>query len=151
MKQKFSTKWQGSKQPRKQRKYRYNATLHLKHRFLNANLSKELRKKYDKRNIAVRKGDEVLIMRGSFKKKKGKVLEVDMKKSRVSIEGVNRTKKDGSKVNVYFNPSNLQIQTLNLDDVKRMKRIKKVEEKKSEKKEVKEQDKKKNAPEKKSN
>jgi large subunit ribosomal protein L24 len=126
MKSNFSTSWLGSKQVRKQRKYRYNAPLHLRHKFLSANLSRELRKKHGKRSIPVRKGDEVLIMRGNFNKKKGKIVEVDLKKSRVTVDSVNRTKGDGTKINVYFNPSNLQILTLNLEDGKRIKGIKEV-------------------------
>ena len=119
MKQSFSTSWISSKQPRKQRKYVYNAPLHLKHRFLSSNLSKELRKKYGKRNLPLRKGDEVLVMRGAFRKKKAKVSKVDLKRTRIVLEGIQRTKKDGSKVNVYFHPSVLQIQSLNLDDKSR--------------------------------
>ena len=46
MKQKFSTKWNSSRQPRKQRKYLANAPLHLKRVLLSANLSKDLRKRY---------------------------------------------------------------------------------------------------------
>jgi len=139
MKSKFSTSWVSSKQPRKQRKYRYNSPLHLKHNFLNVHLSAELRKKYNKRSIPVRKGDEVLVMRGAFKKKKAKILEVDVKKTRIVLENLNRTKKDGTKVNVYFNPSNLLLQTLNTDDKKRLKFLNKNTEKTKEKK---------NAPEK---
>jgi large subunit ribosomal protein L24 len=124
MKTKFSTSWIASVQPRKQRKYRYNAPLHARHKFLNAHLSKELREKYGKRSVPVRKGDEVLIMRGNFAKKKGKVLKVDLRRCRITVENINRAKKDGTKVNVYLNPSNLMIQTLNLGDVKRLKRVK---------------------------
>ena len=120
MKQKFSTKWKSSKQPRKQRKFVANAPLHIKHRFLSANLSKDLRKKYAKRNLPLRKGDEVLIMRGAFKKKKAKITSVDLKNTRVVLEGIQRTKKDGSKVNVFFHPSIIQIQSLSLDDKKRV-------------------------------
>jgi len=120
MKSEFSTAWQNSKQPRKQRKYNYNAPLHLRHKFLSACLSKDLRKKYSKRSLPLRKGDEVLIMRGSFKKKKAKVTEVDLKNSLVALENQQRTKKDGTKVNVFFHPSNLQIQTLVLDDKERL-------------------------------
>ena len=127
MRQKFSNSWIASVQPRKQRKYRYNAPLHARHKFLNAHLSKELSKKYGKRSVPIRKDDEVLIMRGNFAKKKGKVLEVNLKRSRITIENINRTKKDGTKVNVYLNPSNLMIQTLNLDDVKRLKRVRRGE------------------------
>ena len=129
MKQKFSTKWVSSKQPRKQRKYSYNAGFHIKHKFLSANLSKELRKKYGRRSISVRKGDEVLIMRGSFADKKAKVASVNLKKIRVLLENINRTKKDGSKTEVYFHPSNLQIQLLNNEDKKRLKNLSKKENK----------------------
>lgn len=120
MKSKFSTAWQGSSQPRKQRKFNYNAPLHIRHKFLSAHLSKDLRQKYGKRNLPLRKGDEVLVMRGFFKKKKAKVSSVDLKNSLVAIEGLQRTKKDGSKINVYFHPSNLQIVTLELADKERI-------------------------------
>lgn len=119
MKQKFSKHWKASKQPRKQRKYSANAPLHIKRKLLGVNLSKELRKKYGKRNIPVRKGDVVKIMRGKFKKKQGKITEVDIKDLRLEIEGIMITKRDGSKVNVKINPSNLQIIELNLEDRKR--------------------------------
>lgn len=109
MKKEFSTSWKASRQTRKQRKYRFNAPLHIKSKFLAANLSKELRKKYSKRNIEVRKGDTVKVMRGEFKKRTGKVASVDLKKVRIVIEGLQKKKKDGTKVNVYFHPSNVQI------------------------------------------
>lgn len=140
MKKEFSTHWVSSKQVRKQRKYRYNAPLHLRRKFLSAILSKELRKKYNKRNVPLKKGDEVLVMRGKFAKKKGKIIEIDTKKSRVVVEGINRSKLDGTKVNVYFNASNLMIQSVETSDKKRFgdsKMEKKVEEKKTEKKETK--------------
>jgi len=119
MKQKFSTKWIGSKQPRKQRKYRANAPLHIRHKLMSANLNKDLRKKYGKRNAPLRKDDNVKIMKGEFKGKTGKVEMIKMQKLKVSIAGIDRTKKDGSKVNVWFDPSNLQIKELNLEDKKR--------------------------------
>jgi len=123
MKQKFSRKWKASSQRRKQRKYRVNAPLHVKRKFLSATLSKELRKKYG-RNIELRKGDEVKIMRGKFKGKQGKISDVDLKNSKVGIEGIQRVKKDGSKVNVFVHASNLKIINLDLEDRKRFKRKK---------------------------
>ncbi len=123
MKKQFSKYWKASKQPRKQRKYRAKAPLHIKRKFLSANLSKELRKKYQKRSFPIRKGDSVKIMRGSFKGKTGKINMVDLKRTRVSIEGLQRAKKDGTKVEVFFTPSNLQIKELNLDDKERIKSI----------------------------
>lgn len=109
MKKEFSTKWKASKQPRKQRKYRANAPLHLRKKFVNANLSKELRKNQGKRSIQLKKGDVVKIMRGKFKGKTGKVLEVKLRDSRIFIEGIQAKKQDGSKVNIRLQPSNLQI------------------------------------------
>tara|TARA_Y100000310_G_C20181250_1_gene578233 strand:+ start:117 stop:545 length:429 start_codon:yes stop_codon:yes gene_type:complete len=123
MKQKFSTKWIGSKQPRKQRKYRANAPLHILHKMISSNLNKELRKKYGKRSFPVKKGDNVKIMKGEFKGKTGKVDSVDLKKQRIMIEGIYRTKKDGSKVGVYLDASNLQIKELNLEDIRRKKAL----------------------------
>ncbi len=129
MKKKFSNKWKASKQPRKQRKYIANAPLILKRKFMSVNLSKELRKKYFKRNIPVRKGDSVIILTGKFKKKQGKVVKVHTKKSKVEIEGVQVKKQDGSKVNVKLPTSNLQIIELNMEDSKRMKKTAKEDEK----------------------
>jgi large subunit ribosomal protein L24 len=119
MKQSFSTSWQGSVQTRKQRKYRHNAPLHLKHKFLSSHLSKDLRKKYGKRALPLRKGDEVLVMRGTFAKKKAKVSSVNLKITKVALEGIQTTKKDGSKVAVLLRPSILQIISLNTDDKRR--------------------------------
>jgi large subunit ribosomal protein L24 len=135
MKKEFSTSWNSSKQPRKQRKYRANAPLHLKKKFVNVNLSKELRKKHEKRNLALRKGDVVKIMRGKFKNKNGKILEIKLKTSKIIIEGIQTKKNDGSKVNVKMQPSNLQIIELNLEDRKRIKKLGIKEEKKEVKKE----------------
>lgn len=131
MKREFSSVWKSSKQPRKQRKYRAKAPLHIKAKMLGANLSKDLRIKHGRRSISVRKNDIVKIMRGKFKKKQGKVLSVETQKSRVRIEGITIKKMDGSKVEVPIQASNIQIIELNSDDKKRIKqKVKKVETKK---------------------
>ena len=119
MKQKFSTSWTASKQPRKQRKFRANAPLHIRRKMISVSLSKELKKKHEKRNFPVRKGDGVSIMRGELKGKSGNIESVNLKKMKVTIDGIYRTKKDGTKVSVFFDPSNLQINNINLDDKKR--------------------------------
>ena len=123
MKKSFSTKWKASKQPRKQRKYRYNAPLHIMQGFMAAHLSPELRKKYEKRAIPLRVGDEVAVMRGQFKGKKSKVDRVDIKNSSAYLSKIETIKKDGTKTAYPFNPSNLMITTLNTDDKKRFKRM----------------------------
>lgn len=123
MQKKFSTSWKSSKQPRKQRKYRYNAPLHIKQKFMRSILSKELRKKYGKRNFGLKKGDKVKIMRGQYRKQQGKVDRIDLKKSKVFIEGIESVKKDGTKSAYPINPSNLMIMELNLNDKKRRESI----------------------------
>jgi len=123
MKKKFSKSWIGSSQTRKQRKYRANAPLHTKRKMMSSTLSKELRKKYEKRSFPIRIGDEIKILVGKFKKKDGKVASVNMIKRKVAIEGIQTKKKDGTKVNVLFDASNLVIEKLNLEDKKRVKSL----------------------------
>ena len=125
MKKNFSTSWKGSKQARKQRKYAAEAPSHIRQKMLASHLSKELRVKYGRRAFALRKGDTVKIMNGEFKKKTGKVTDVNLMKMKVIIEGIQISKKDGSKVNIYFPASNLMITELNLDDKERLNSIKK--------------------------
>lgn len=135
MKKNFSTSWKSSKQPRKQRKYRANAPLHLKKKFVRVNLSKELKEKYNKRNIQVKKNDLVKIMRGKYKGKKGKILEVKLKLGKIIVEGIQVKKQDGSKANVKLQPSNVQIIELNLEGRKKLNKeeSKKIKETKSKK------------------
>ena len=68
--------------------------------------------------------------------KTGKITAVNVKTSKVIIEGITVKKQDGSKANIKMRPSNLQIIELNLDDKKRMKQNKD-ENKKTESKEEK--------------
>jgi len=119
MKSIFSKSWISSKQPRKQRKYRYNAPEHIKRKFVSVNLSKELREKYAKRNFPLVKGDKVKIMRGQFKGKIGETERIDMKNLKIIIQGIENIKKDGTKVSYPIDPSNLMITDLKLDDKKR--------------------------------
>lgn len=119
MKKKFSVRWKSSKQPRKQRKYRYNAPMHVRQKFVAAHLSRELRKEFGKRSLGVRKGDEVVVLTGKHKDKKGKVSKVDLKKIKIFIENVKASKVSGQEVETPLDPSNVVITKLNLDDSKR--------------------------------
>ncbi|MBO8181327.1 MAG: 50S ribosomal protein L24 [Archaeoglobus sp.] len=112
-----------SKQPRKQRRWLYKTSkLHERHRLLNATLSKDLRKKYGRRTLRVRKGDKVRIMRGEFAGSEGKVLEVDMKRALIKVDGVTTTKVDGTEVSVPIHPSNVMIISLGeVDNVRKRK------------------------------
>ncbi len=119
MRKEFSTSWKSSIKPSKQRKYRHSAPLHIKKSFMHAHLAKDLRGKFKKRAVSLRKGDKVKVMIGNFKKHEGKVERVDLKKTRVYVSGVEKTKKDGSKRFIPLNPSNLLIIELSTEDKKR--------------------------------
>lgn len=110
-----------SKKPRKQRKFLFQAPLHLRRKMLSATLSKELREKYKRRSLPVRVGDEVEIMRGEFKKKRGKIVKVNLKKYKVYVEGITRRTSTGTEKLVPIHPSNLRITNLNLTDKWRIK------------------------------
>ncbi len=109
----------------KQRKRVYNAPLHVRRRIMSSHLSTSLREKYGRRSMPIRKGDEVLVMKGSYKGKEGKVSMVQRKKYKVFVDNVSFEKKDGTKVKVPLHSSNLMINKLNLEDPKRLKRVKK--------------------------
>lgn len=119
MKKEWSRQWVKSVQPRKQRKYRHNAPLHIRHKFMAANLSPEMRRRFDKRSMPVRKGDEVEVMRGTHKGLRGTVNRVDVKKEKVYVEEIKVKKVDGSEVMRPLQPSNLKITKLALDDKQR--------------------------------
>lgn len=105
-----------SKQPRKQRKARYNAPLHIRHKFMSSALSDELRDKYGKRSFPLRKGDTVRVVRGDDKGKEGKVRTVDLKGEKITVEGVVVARSDLSEVPRTVHPSNVVITKLELKD-----------------------------------
>ena len=99
-----------SKQPRKKRKERYQAPLHKARSYLHCNVAKEIRKKVGSRTALVRRGDTVKVMRGTFKKKTGKVAEVDYKRLKVFVEGMTvQGRKSKKRSFLPFDSSNLQI------------------------------------------
>jgi len=112
-----------SKKPRKQRKFLYNAPLHLRRKMLAAHLSKELKEKYKIRSLPVRVGDEVEVMRGKFKGRKGKIVKVDTKKLRVYVEGITIKKSSGQERLFPLHPSKLKIIKLDLSDKYRQKML----------------------------
>ncbi len=115
----FSKTWNSSVKARKQRKFRFNAPLHIRQKFMHVHLSKELRTKYGVRNAQVHKGDKVRIMRGQFHKREAVVERVSLHFCKVYLTGVDVVKRDGSKVQVALEPSNLLAVELDLKDKRR--------------------------------
>ncbi len=103
-----------SSKPRKQRAYRRNAPHHIRKRFMRVHLYPDLREEYQTRSMLIHVGDTVKILSGDFKGAEGKVTEVDYKKLRVYVEGIVRTKRDGSEALAPLSPSNLMIMSLNM-------------------------------------
>ncbi len=116
---KFSTSWNKSIQPRKQRKYTYNAPLHVKQNLMHLHLSKSLREKHGMRSLQVRVGDKVQVMRGSFSKKEGTVEKVELKNGKLFVTGIDVAKRDATKSLLSLSPSNLMITVLGKSDKKR--------------------------------
>ena len=72
--------------------------------------------KYDLRSFPVRKGDSVKVLRGSSKGLSGKIVEVDLKKLKVAVEGATIQKADGKQVQKWIDPSNLVLTRFDLSD-----------------------------------
>lgn len=121
MKSAYSSTWKSSVQPRKQRKYAYNAPYHIASRMIASHLSPELRKKHGRRNIRLRTGDKVKVMRGQFKGQTSKVERIDGTRKKVYLSKIEIVRKDGTKRLFPFTASNLMVTELNTDDKKRLK------------------------------
>lgn len=80
-------------------------------------------KKYSTRSIQLKKGDKVKILRGQFSGKTGKVNKINLKLSKIYIEGVESFKKDGNKSFYPIHASNLLILELMTEDKKRFKTL----------------------------
>lgn len=119
MKSRWFSGWLRSKQPRKQRKYTYNAPLHKRRKLMSAHLSSELKKKHGRNSFPVRKGDRVKILRGQYKGTIAEIEKVDLKKYRIFVKGVEHKKTEGRTSYYPIHPSNVTILTLKLDDSKR--------------------------------
>jgi large subunit ribosomal protein L24 len=114
-------------QPRKQRKARYTAPLHVQGHYLAAPLSRELREQYKRRSIRVVTGDTVKILRGDARGEEGVVDEVNVGRCTLLVHGVSLTKADNTEVPRPVHPSNVRITRLNLKDRKRAERLGEVE------------------------
>ncbi|KAJ8544856.1 hypothetical protein K7X08_017439 [Anisodus acutangulus] len=82
---------------------------------MSAPLNSELRSKYSVRSMPVRKDDDVQVVRGTYKGREGKVVQVYRKKWVIHIERITREKVNGSTVNVGIHPSKVVVTKLRLD------------------------------------
>ncbi|HKZ61965.1 MAG TPA: 50S ribosomal protein L24 [Nitrososphaera sp.] len=93
-----------------------HASKHQLDKMLGAMLANELREQYNKNTVRVVKGDSVMVVRGEYKGRGGKVEDVDTERGTLHIEGMQREKIRGGQVKVPIHSSNVKITGLNLED-----------------------------------
>ena len=108
-----------SKKPRKQRKWLANAPLNKRRKMMGARLSDDLREKYKRKSLPVRKGDTVKVMRGEFKGTSGEVTSLNLKSYKIYVSGITIKKANARDVERPINPSNVMITGLFLEDKER--------------------------------
>ncbi|KAF6174372.1 hypothetical protein GIB67_027843 [Kingdonia uniflora] len=100
---------------RKNRKAHFTAPSSIRRILMSAPLASDLRAKYNVKSVPVRKDDEVQVVRGTFKGREGKVVQVYRRKWVIHIERITREKVNGSTVNVGIDPSKVVVTKLRLD------------------------------------
>ena len=101
----------------------YRAVNNVRNKQIGATLSKQLRQKYHRRSIRIVNGDTVKIIRGEYKGIDGKVTKISLEKNSVAVEGVQREKLKGGKIDLYIHSSNTVITSLNTEDNWRIKKL----------------------------
>ena len=104
-----------SSQRRKSRKAYFSAPSSVRRVMMSCHLSKDLKTKYEVRAIPVRKGDQVKIMRGTFKGREGKVQTVYRRRRCIYIEKIVKEKTNGQQAQLPIHPSNCVVTSLKLD------------------------------------
>merc|ERR1719203_827900 len=100
---------------RKSRKAHFSAPSSERRRIMSASLSKDLRAKHNVRSVPIRMDDEVVVVRGSFKGREGKVVQVYRKKWVIHIEKLTRDRANGMTVPIGIHPSKVAINKLKID------------------------------------
>ena len=101
----------------------YRAVNSVRNKQISSTLSKQLRQKYHRRSIRIVSGDTVKILRGEYKGIDGKVTKISLEKNSIAVEGVQREKLKGGKIDLYIHSSNAVITSLNTEDNWRIKKL----------------------------
>ena len=102
--------------PRRQRKALYTADLFHRRRRMAVPLSKELRRRYGRRQLPVRKGDTVRILSGSYVGREERVAKVDLQRYSVTLDNVTGKTADAKLKPLPIRPNHLVLTKLNLAD-----------------------------------
>ena len=104
---------------------RYRASNQVISKQIAAPITKELRKKYSRRNARIMIDDTVKVIRGEYKGITGKVSKISTENNSIAIEGNKKEKLKGDKIDIYIHTTNVIITALNTDDKWRLKILEK--------------------------
>jgi len=102
--------------PRRQRKALYTADTFERRRRMTVLLSRELRTRFHKRSVPVRKGDTVRVLAGSFAGREERVAKIDRRGYSVTLDNVTLKTADEKLKPLGLRPGRLVITRLNLSD-----------------------------------
>jgi large subunit ribosomal protein L24 len=107
-----------SRQPRRQRKAMYNADHQERRRRMAVPLSRELRARYGRRSLPVRKGDTVRVLSGSYSTvgEERRVAKVNRRDYRLTLDNVTTKTADAKLKPLPIRASHLVLTKLNLSD-----------------------------------
>jgi large subunit ribosomal protein L24 len=107
-----------STQPRRQRKAVFTANHQERRRRMAVPLSRELRKRYGRRSLPIRKGDTVRVLSGSYSTvgEERRVAKIDRRHYRITLDNVTAKTADAKLKPLPIRPSHLVLTKLNLSD-----------------------------------
>ena len=102
--------------PRRQRRALYNAPTAERRRRMTVPLSRELRRRFQRRNVPVRKGDTVRVLSGSYAGREERVAKISRRSYSVTLENVTLKTAEEKLTPLGLRPAHLVITRLNLAD-----------------------------------
>lgn len=105
-----------SRLPRRQRKAVFTASTFERRKRMAVPLSRDLRRRYGRRQVPIRKGDTVRILSGSYVGREERVAKIDRKSYSVTLDNVTGKTADAKLKPLPIRTSHLLLTKLNLAD-----------------------------------
>ncbi len=102
--------------PRRQRKAVYEASTFERRVLMTVPLSRELRRRFHRRSVPLRKGDTVMVMSGSFVGREERVAKIDRRGYSVTLDNVTLKTGEAKLKPLAIKTSHLVLTKLNLAD-----------------------------------
>ena len=102
--------------PRRQRRAVFTATTAERRRRMTVLLSRELRRRFGRRNVPVRKGDTVRVLSGSYAGREERVARISRRDYSVTLDNVTLKTAEEKLKPLALRPAHLVITRLNLAD-----------------------------------